>query len=143
MDDELYALEKLTDYQPFLSTSADAQKLTLGYSKAEGNGLLSQWTGRPDPSLTFTLLYGKGSYFNSGRQEATPEITKSLADSRASADLDARKKAFSVLQKQVLEQALSVPLLFQFELDAHSTKVKGFQPNLLGKPRFNGVWLDG
>ena len=45
------------------------------FSKAEGNGLLSQWTGRPDPSLTFTLLYGKGSYFNSGREEATPEIT--------------------------------------------------------------------
>ena len=113
------------------------------FSKTEGNGLLSQWTGRPDPSLTFTLLYGKGSYFNAGRQEATTEITKALADSRASADLDARKKAFSVLQKQVLEQALSVPLLFQFELDAHSTKVKGFQPNLLGKPRFNGVWMDG
>ncbi len=113
------------------------------FSKAEGNGLLSQWTGRPDPSLTFTLLYGKGSYFNSGREEATPEITASLAASRASADLEDRKKAFSVLQRQVLEQALSVPLLFQFELDAHNTKVKGFTPNLLGKPRFDGVWFDG
>jgi peptide/nickel transport system permease protein/peptide/nickel transport system substrate-binding protein len=112
------------------------------FAKAEGNGLLSQWTGRPDPSLTFTLLYGKGSYFNSGREEATPEITASLAASRASADLEDRKKAFSALQRQVLEQALSVPLLFQFELDAHSTKVKGFKPNLLGKPRFDGVWLD-
>jgi peptide/nickel transport system permease protein/peptide/nickel transport system substrate-binding protein len=113
------------------------------FAKAEGNGLLSQWTGRPDPSLTFTLLYGKGSYFNSGREEATPEITASLAASRASADLEDRKKAFSALQRQVLEQALSVPLLFQFELDAHSTKVKGFKPNLLGKPRFDGVSFDG
>ena len=112
------------------------------FAKAEGNGLLSQWTGRPDPSLTFTLLYGKGSYFNSGREEATPEITAALAASRASADLEDRKKAFAVLQRLVLEQALSVPLLFQFELDAHNTKVKGFQPNLLGKPRFDGVWLD-
>jgi peptide/nickel transport system substrate-binding protein len=113
------------------------------FSKTEGNGLLSQWTGRPDPSLTFTLLYGKGSYFNAGRQEATPEITASLAASRASADIEERKKAFTVLQKQVLEQALSVPLLFQFELDAHNNKVKGFKPNLLGKPRFDGVWMDG
>ena len=113
------------------------------FSKAEGNGLLSQWTGRPDPSLTFTLLYGKGSYFNSGREEATSEITAALAASRASADIEDRKKAFSVLQRQVLEQALSVPLLFQFELDAHNTKVKGFKPNLLGKPRFDGVWFDG
>ena len=58
------------------------------------------------------------------------------------ADIEERKKAFTVLQKQVLEQALSVPLLFQFELDAHNNKVKGFKPNLLGKPRFDGVWLD-
>lgn len=112
------------------------------FAKAEGNGLLSQWTGRPDPSLTFTLLYGKGSYFNSGREEATPEISAALAASRASADLGERKKAFSLLQRLVLEQALSMPLLFQFELDAHNTKVKGFSPNLLGKPRFDGVWLD-
>ncbi|MFO1159232.1 MAG: ABC transporter substrate-binding protein [Reyranellaceae bacterium] len=112
------------------------------FAKAEGNGLLSQWTGRPDPSLTFTLLYGKGSYFNSGREEATPEISAALAASRASADLGERKKAFSLLQRLVLEQALSLPLLFQFELDAHTTKVKGFGPNLLGKPRFDGVWLD-
>ncbi|MCX7361819.1 MAG: ABC transporter substrate-binding protein [Alphaproteobacteria bacterium] len=113
------------------------------FSKAEGHGLLSQWTGRPDPSLTFTLLYGKGSYFNSGRQEASPEVTAALAASRASADIEDRKKAFSVLQRLVLEQALSVPLLFQFELDAHHTKVKGFTSNLLGKPRFDGVWIDG
>jgi peptide/nickel transport system permease protein/peptide/nickel transport system substrate-binding protein len=112
------------------------------FAKAEGNGLLSQWTGRPDPSLTFTLLYGKGSYFNSGREEATPEISAALAASRASTDLGERKKAFSLLQRLVLEQALSMPLLFQFELDAHNAKVKGFSPNLLGKPRFDGVWLD-
>lgn len=112
------------------------------FSKAEGNGFVSQWTGRPDPSLTFTLLYGKGSYFNAGRQEASPEITAALAASRASPDIEDRKKAFSVLQRHVLEQALSVPLLFQFELDAHNTKVKGFKSNLLGKPRFDGVWLD-
>jgi ABC-type transport system substrate-binding protein len=113
------------------------------FAKTEGNGLVSQWTGRPDPSLTYTLLYGKGSYFNAGREEASPEITAALAASRASADLEERKKAFSTLQRHVLEQALSVPLLFQFELDAHGTKVKGFKPNLLGKPRFDGVWLDG
>lgn len=113
------------------------------FSKAEGNGFVSQWTGRPDPTLTFTLLYGRGSYFNSGRQEASPEITAALAATRASADIEERKKAFSVLQRHVLEQALSVPLLFQFEFDAHHSKVKGFKSNLLGKPRFDGVWIDG
>ena len=28
------------------------------------------------------------------------------------------------------------------ELDAHVAKVKGYKPNLLGKPRFDGVWLE-
>jgi ABC-type transport system substrate-binding protein len=113
------------------------------FVKKEGTGLLSQWTGRPDPSLTFTLLYGKDSYFNAGRGEASPEVTTALAESRASSDLADRKKAFARLQKLVLEQALSVPLLFQFELDAHVAKVKGFKSNLLGKPKFDGVWLEG
>lgn len=113
------------------------------FAKKEGAGLLSQWTGRPDPSLTFTLLYGKDSYFNAGRGEASPEVTAELLASRASADIEDRRKAFSTLQRHVLEQALSVPLLFQFELDAHTAKVKGFKPNLLGKPRFDGVWLEG
>ena len=112
------------------------------FAKHEGAGLLSQWTGRPDPSLTFTLLYGKDSYFNSGRVEAVPEIGPALLATRATADLAERKRAFAALQRIVLDQALSVPLLFQFELDAHTTKVKGFKPNLLGKPRFDGVWLD-
>jgi scyllo-inositol 2-dehydrogenase (NADP+) len=37
-DDELYTLEKLTDFQPFLTTWADNKPLTLGYSKTEGKG---------------------------------------------------------------------------------------------------------
>jgi peptide/nickel transport system permease protein/peptide/nickel transport system substrate-binding protein len=36
-----------------------------------------------------------------------------------------------------------VPLVFQFEMDAHVQKVKGFRPNLLGKPKFENVYLEG
>ena len=90
----------------------------------------------------------QGSVLASSRESRKSPLrgrpgTLRTGDSRASTDLEERKKAFSVLQRQVLEQALSVPLLFQFELDAHNTKVKGFKPNLLGKPRFDGVWFDG
>jgi len=42
----------------------------------------------------------------------------------------------------VFENALTVPLQFQFEMDAHTARVKNFKPNLLGKPRFESVWLD-
>jgi peptide/nickel transport system substrate-binding protein len=29
--------------------------------------LLSAWTGRPDPSMTYSLMYSKDAYFNAGR----------------------------------------------------------------------------
>jgi peptide/nickel transport system permease protein/peptide/nickel transport system substrate-binding protein len=108
----------------------------------KGDGLLAAWTGRPDPSLTYSLMFAKGSYYNAGRTEWSPELTAALLESRASEDLEARKAAFAKVQKIVVDSALVVPLLFQLELDAHAAKVKGYRPNLLGKPRFDGVWLE-
>jgi hypothetical protein len=46
------------------------------------------------------------------------------------------------VQRLVMENALCAPLAFQFELDAFSSKVKGYKPNLLGKPKFEEVWLE-
>ena len=39
----------------------------------------------------------------------------------------------------MMENALCVPLAFQPELDAFHTKVKGYRPNLLGKPKFEHI----
>jgi peptide/nickel transport system substrate-binding protein len=106
------------------------------------DGLLAAWTGRPDPSLTYSLMFAEGSYYNAGRKEWSPELTAALLETRASEDIEARKAAFAKVQKIVCEAALVVPLLFQLELDAVGSKVKGYRPNLLGKPRFDGVWLE-
>ena len=112
------------------------------FADKKGEGLLAAWTGRPDPSLTYSLMFAEGAYYNAGRKEHSSALTAALLESRASEDLEARKKAFKTVQKIVVEQALVVPLLFQLELDAVVGKVKGYRPNLLGKPRFDGVWLD-
>ncbi|MFO1081478.1 MAG: ABC transporter substrate-binding protein [Reyranellaceae bacterium] len=112
------------------------------FADKKGEALLAAWTGRPDPSLTYSLMFGKDSYYNAGRTEYAPALSAALLESRASEDLEARKAAFAKVQKQVVEGGLFVPLLFQLELDAHLGKVKGYRPNLLGKPRFDGVWLD-
>lgn len=48
---------------------------------------------------------------------------------------------FAKIQRFAMENALSAPLAFQFELDALSDKVKGFKPNLLGKPKFEDISL--
>jgi hypothetical protein len=33
--------------------------------------LLSAWTGRPDPAMTYGLMYAKDAYFNAGRVEVS------------------------------------------------------------------------
>lgn len=108
----------------------------------KGAGLISAWTGRPDPSLTYTLMYSKESYFNAGRADVPADLPDALKATRITENIDERKKAFSKVQRIVMENALVCPLAFQFELDALSSKVKGYKPNLLGKPKYEGVWLE-
>ena len=107
------------------------------FADKKGEGLLAAWTGRPDPSLTYSLMFSKDAYYNAGRTEWSPELTAALLETRASEDLEARKAAFAKVQKIVVDAALVVPLVFQLELDAQVAKVKGYRPNLLGKPRFD------
>ncbi|MEN9317396.1 MAG: hypothetical protein RIS35_3789 [Pseudomonadota bacterium] len=104
--------------------------------------LLSAWTGRPDPSMTYGLMYGKDAYFNAGRVEVSPELSSLLVESRASEDIETRKKVFSRIQRIVMEQAMVVPLAFQFEMTVfNQPKVKGYKPNLLGKPKYEFISL--
>ncbi len=112
------------------------------FAEKKGDILLAPWTGRPDPSLTYQLLFGVGSYFNAGRGEGAPGLTEALLATRTSPDIAVRKEAFRRLQKIVTENALHLPLLFRPEMDAFSQKVKGYRPNLLGKPKFEDVWLE-
>ena len=104
---------------------------------------LSTWTGRPDPTQTYQLGFGKDSFYNAGRADPVPGLQDTLAESRRDQDQAARKKVFAKLQRMVMENALVVPLQFQFEMDAHVAKMRGYLPNLLGKPRFDDVWLEG
>jgi peptide/nickel transport system permease protein/peptide/nickel transport system substrate-binding protein len=105
------------------------------------DSLLSAWTGRPDPSMTYSLGFAEGAYYNAGRSEASPELTALLQESRTKEDLEFRKQVFAKIQRIVMEQALVAPLAFRAELVASTQQVKGFKPNLLGKPKFDDVWL--
>ena len=39
------------------------------------------------------------------------------------------------------ENALLVPIAFQYELDAIAQRAKGYQANLLGKPKFEHMHI--
>jgi peptide/nickel transport system permease protein/peptide/nickel transport system substrate-binding protein len=121
---------------------AEASAAFFGPEK-RGSGLLAAWTGRPDPSLTYSLMFTKDAYFNSGRAPVPPELEAAIRESRASEDIEVRRKAFATVQRLVMENAFVAPLAFQFELVAMNKKVQGYRPNLLGKPKYDDVWLEG
>lgn len=121
---------------------AEASAAFFGAEK-KGAGLLSAWTGRPDPSLTYSLMFTKDAYYNAGRAGVPGELETAIKESRASEDIEVRRKAFAAVQRLVMENAFVVPLAFQFELVAMNKKVQGYRPNLLGKPKYDDVWIEG
>ena len=42
-----------------------------------------------------------------------------------------------------MQNAYVVPLVFPLQVAVLSNRVKGYRTNLLGKPRFEHVWLEG
>jgi peptide/nickel transport system permease protein/peptide/nickel transport system substrate-binding protein len=111
-------------------------------AKGEGDMHLALWTGRPDPAQTFQLMYAQNGFNNPGHVAPPQEVQDALRDVRASDDQATRKAAFAKLERLVLENALSVSLFFAPEIDVLSKRVKGYVPNVLGKPKFNDVYLD-
>ncbi|WP_426435294.1 ABC transporter substrate-binding protein [Bradyrhizobium genosp. P] len=120
---------------------AEASAAFFG-SEKRGSGILAAWTGRPDPSLTYSLMFTKDAYYNGGRAPVPPELEAAIRESRASEDIDVRRKAFATVQRLVMENGFVAPLAFQFELVAMNKKVQGYRPNLLGKPKYDDVWLE-
>jgi peptide/nickel transport system substrate-binding protein len=120
---------------------AEAAASFFGTEK-KGSALLAAWTGRPDPSQTYSLMFTKDAYFNAGRAPVPPELEAALNESRATEDIEARRKAFATVQRLVMESALVAPLAFQYELVAMNKRVQGYRSNLLGKPKYEDVWLE-
>jgi ABC-type transport system substrate-binding protein len=104
------------------------------------DALLSAWTGRPDPSMTYALGFDKGAYYNAGR-DCDPELSKLIQQSRESESLTERAIVFARIQRFVMENALSAPIAFQYEVDALAQKAEGYKADLLGKPKFENMSL--
>ena len=122
-----------------IGTIAETAEWFYGPDK-RGDLFLSAWSGRPDPSLTLALLFGKGSYYNAGHVEPDG-FAAALAQTREVADENERKAAFSAAQRIVADNALFAPTLFDPGIGVHAKKVVNFRYNLLGKPKFTDVSL--
>jgi ABC-type transport system substrate-binding protein len=121
-------------------TIAETSGIFFGDQK-KGDLLLSAWTGRPDPSLTYALLYSQSSYYNPGRVEPPEGYAEALAASRATQDQAERAGHLAICQKLAMDAVLSIPLSIRYEVNAAGLQVEGYRGNLLGKPKFTDVGL--
>src|SRR5262249_20220045 len=119
----------------FLNSTLAGGAAAVFCTEKRGGGLLAGGTGRADPGQPYSLMVTKEAYFNAGRSPVPAELETAINDSRASEDLDVRRKAFAKVQRLVMENAFVIPLAFQYELVAMNKRVQGYRTNLLGKPK--------
>lgn len=110
------------------------------FTDKKAPALLSQWTGRPDPALTYRLMFSADGFFNTS-DEWTPGLEKALEESDVSSEQEARKPGLDKAAEAVFADTSFFPLVFGDALTGLSNDVKGYEGNLLGKPKFIGVTL--
>ena len=111
-------------------------------TQKKGDMYLVAWPGKPDMTQTFSLLYSKNSYYNPSGDMPVPNMDDLVNASRTSEDLAARKAGFAKIIETERDYALFAPICHEQIVYAMRKKIKGFEPNLLGKPKFDGVWID-
>lgn len=126
------------DLQVMEQQAANAKFLS---DKAEP-ALLGRWTGRPDPLMTMKSLFKRDSFYNVGSY-STDAIEKLITEAASSNDQDELAKLYrEISKKAILEEAIVIPLFLTPMVSAMNESIKGFDPNMLGKPLFSTVWKE-
>ncbi|PWA11813.1 ABC transporter substrate-binding protein [Pueribacillus theae] len=103
---------------------------------------LSSWTGRPDPQITIKNLFARDSFYNAGGH-STDEIESLISEAAGTYEQEGRAKLYSeISQKALLEEAIMIPIFFEPRAAAMNQSIKGYEPNLLGKPIFSTIWKE-
>ncbi len=117
-----------------------AQTADIFYAQQKGDGLVSPWGGRPDPTLTLQLQFGPEGFSNPGRH-TTPAVEEAIAASKVVQSDDERAAALQAASAAVVADALDVVLHYPITPGVFTDKVLGIQTWLSGKPEFRYVGL--
>lgn len=117
-----------------------AQTADIYYSQQKGQGLVSPWGGRPDPSMTLALMFGGEGFSNPGRH-TTPEVQAAIDATQVVQSPEDREAALQKASAQVTADALDVPLYFPITPSVYTERVLGAQSWLSGKPEFRYIGL--
>ncbi|MBR8646003.1 ABC transporter substrate-binding protein [[Brevibacterium] frigoritolerans] len=116
--------------------------VTLYFNEKQIPANLTSWTGRPDPQQTVNLLLSGNGFYNAGG-ETSAEKEELISKAAASNDLKERADLYAKINEiAILDEAMTVPLVFTPVTAAMTQKVKGFEGTLLGKPRISYLWID-
>lgn len=125
-------------FDPQLRTASVAEGSAMFFFQRKVDTFIAAITSRPDPSMVPYTIFGKSSPYNGGRKEI-PGMEEALAESRNGSSNEVRKTGLSKVQRIACEQAVYVPLVFDANVTAMSKKLTGFEPNMLGRPRYESV----
>jgi ABC-type transport system substrate-binding protein len=97
------------------------------------NAMLASWSGRIDPSITYALMLGSNSYYNSSqvKYDNADDLIKEL---QSTFDRDTQKPIFDKLNQIWVDHLPMIPLYRFSNVVAYNAEIKGEMPNLLGRP---------
>lgn len=112
------------------------------FTEKGSHAYFSSWTGRPDPQMTVNYLFSGDSFFNPGGY-STDEIESLITEAASTYDQAERAELYKKISEVgLLEEAMFIPLFFEPMTAAMNHSIKGFEPNLIGKPMFSTIWKE-
>lgn len=117
-----------------------AQSADIFYAQKQGDGLVSQWGGRPDPQMTMELQFTAEGFSNPGGH-TTPEMEEANQVTRAAVDPAAREEALQAEVAVVVEEAFQVPIVHDYAVHAWNDSVTAFDTLVTGQANFLAVEL--
>lgn len=126
----------------FESVTGSVPQANKLWKEGVGDIKLSAWTGRPDPAMSFSLLFHPTAYFNRGGAEPSKELTQAIEEMRSVVDPEKRQAAIHRASLLERKWAMGVPLVFEPQIILQANNVEGWEPNVLGKPRYDGMRIE-
>ncbi|MCO1655427.1 ABC transporter substrate-binding protein [Pseudonocardia humida] len=112
-----------------------AQTADVYYRQQQGDALVSQWGGRPDPSMTIDLQFTGDGFSNPGRH-TTPRLEELQRQALDTLDPDARTATIHEEVGELVEQAFQVPIASDQSVIATKDTIVGFETLVTGQINF-------
>jgi peptide/nickel transport system substrate-binding protein len=112
-----------------------AQTADVYYRQQRGDALVSQWGGRPDPSMTIELQFTAEGFSNPGRH-TTPRLEELHRQALDSLDPQQRRDLIHEAAGEIVDQAFQVPIVSDESVIGTAGHVVGFETLVTGQINF-------